>query len=381
MTEWSTRPLGEVADISMGKTPPRADPSSWDSTKSGSNIWVSIADMSAASGGVICDSKEYISDKAASAGRLVPKGTLLMSFKLSIGKLAFAGIDLFTNEAIAALRLDDNSPVTKRYLYHYLSAVDWQSVSAGNEKVKGATLNLTKLAKIPVRFPPKDEQERIVTDLEQATARVVQLTESAVQVARHVGELSRERAEALVVDCGANRISLGDLCEVLDSRRKPITKADRVSGPYPYYGATGAVDFVHGYIFDEPLVLLGEDGAKWAAGDSSAYAVSGKYWVNNHAHVLRPRRERVRDEWLIAYLNAADLGEFITGATVPKLNQGRMREISVPVPPLEDQDAILSALGEVSSRARVLESNYQQIAHLGSQLARSITACAVYGES
>lgn len=150
---------------------------------------------------------------------------------------------------------------------------------------------------------------------------------------------------------------LGGIVDILDSKRKPITKRDRVAGPYPYYGATGVLDWVSGFIFDEPLVLIGEDGAKWGAGDASAFSVSGKTWVNNHAHVLRPHREIVTDEWLIYYLNAADLTEFISGMTVPKLNQGRLREIPIPVPPLEEQKRILAVLDQAFAaldRARAL---------------------------
>src|SRR5438552_1381307 len=97
------------------------------------------------------------------------------------------------------------------------------------------------------------------------------------------------------------RRPLGDLCDVLDHRRKPITKRDRVVGRYPYYGATGVLDYVEGYLFDEKLVLVGEDGAKWASGENTAFMVDGKYWVNNHAHVLRPHRDRLLDSWLVYF--------------------------------------------------------------------------------
>lgn len=139
---------------------------------------------------------------------------------------------------------------------------------------------------------------------------------------------------------------LGDLVDVLDRLRKPITKKDRKAGPYPYYGATGVLDHVDGYVFEEPLVLIGEDGAKWEAGANSAFAIEGKTWVNNHAHVIRPHRDQVLDDWLIYYLNGADLMPFISGMTVPKLNQGRLREIPIPLPPLEEQQRIVAVLDE-----------------------------------
>jgi len=142
-------------------------------------------------------------------------------------------------------------------------------------------------------------------------------------------------------------VKIAELCEVLDNKRKPITKKNRIEGPYPYYGATGVLDYVEGYLFDEDLVLIGEDGAKWGAGDNSAFSITGKTWVNNHAHVVKPHRDIILDQWLIYYLNGEDLSDFITGMTVPKLNQGKLKEISLPVPPIPEQKRIVTLLDTV----------------------------------
>ena len=139
---------------------------------------------------------------------------------------------------------------------------------------------------------------------------------------------------------------LGSVCENLDSQRKPITQRNRILGEIPYYGATGIVDYVKDYLFDEKLVLLGEDGAKWSSGDECAFMIEGKTWVNNHAHVLRPNRKLILDEWLIYNLNFQDLSPYITGMTVPKLNQGKMNEIRIPIPPLPEQKRIVAILDE-----------------------------------
>ena len=139
-------------------------------------------------------------------------------------------------------------------------------------------------------------------------------------------------------------VRLGEICDVLDSLRKPITKKDRIEGDYPYYGATGIVDWVHDYIFEEKLVLVGEDGAKWEAGDATAFIANGKYWVNNHAHVLRPKPDLVIHEWISYYLTGIDLSEFVTGLTVPKLNQANLKIIPIPLPPLAEQQRIVAKL-------------------------------------
>ena len=157
-------------------------------------------------------------------------------------------------------------------------------------------------------------------------------------------------------------VELGETVEILDSLRRPITKHDRKPGPFPYYGATGILDFVDGYLFDEALVLVGEDGAKWGAGEQSAFAVDGKVWVNNHAHVLRTRRSRILDRFLIELLNTLDLKLYTTGVTVPKLNQAKLRSIRIPLPPLEVQREIVAeieAYQRVIDGARAVIDNYK----------------------
>lgn len=157
-------------------------------------------------------------------------------------------------------------------------------------------------------------------------------------------------------------VELGDVVENLDSKRKPINKGSRISGPYPYFGATGIVDYVNEYLFDEKLVLVGEDGAKWGAWEKTAFIVEGKCWVNNHAHVLRPVRKKVLDEFLVAMLNSMDLSSYITGVTVPKLNQQKLNSIKIPLPPLEVQRAIVAEIDgyqKIIDGAKQVVENYQ----------------------
>jgi type I restriction enzyme S subunit len=150
---------------------------------------------------------------------------------------------------------------------------------------------------------------------------------------------------------------LGDLCDILDKKRKPISKQYRISGKYPYYGATGIVDYVNDYIFSEKLILVGEDGAKWGRGEQTAFAVDGKYWVNNHAHVLKPDRNIIIDSWIIYYFNHLDLSDFITGVTVPKLNQNKLVSIKIPVPPIEEQKRIVEILDKAFEGIAQAEAN------------------------
>ena len=125
---------------------------------------------------------------------------------------------------------------------------------------------------------------------------------------------------------------LGEVAEFLDSRRRPITASERIPGPYPYYGANGQQDSVGDYIFDEPLILLAEDGGSFDQPDRGiAYAIEGKTWVNNHAHVLRPR-DHARLRYLVRVLENYDVTPWITGSTRAKLTKAGAFKIPDPPP-------------------------------------------------
>lgn len=141
---------------------------------------------------------------------------------------------------------------------------------------------------------------------------------------------------------------LGDVCEILDSKRVPVTAADRQPGPYPYYGANGVQDYVADYIFDDELVLLAEDGGNFGSKDKPiAYRVSGKCWVNNHAHVLKPK-QGLDVDYLCYSLMFYDVSGLVNGATRQKLTQADMRKMEIPLPSLEEQRRIASVLDKVS---------------------------------
>lgn len=160
---------------------------------------------------------------------------------------------------------------------------------------------------------------------------------------------------------------IGDVCKVLDSKRKPITKSNRQSGSIPYYGATGIQDYVKNYIFDGRYLLVGEDGAKWGKNDNTAFIIEGKSWVNNHAHILQ-LHSNVIDSFARYYLNGKDLNSFITGAVVPKLTQAALVGIPIPVPSLEEQERIVA---EFDLLTEIIDKQKQQLKELDN-LAQSI---------
>lgn len=154
---------------------------------------------------------------------------------------------------------------------------------------------------------------------------------------------------------------LEDVCEILDSRRIPITSSNRIAGPYPYYGANGVQDYVADYIFDDELILLAEDGGNFGSKDKPiAYRVSGKCWVNNHAHVLKPKVDYDVD-YVCYSLMYYDVSGLVNGATRQKLTQADMRKMTIPERALGEQQHIVSILRGIDD---LISLRKQQLAKL-----------------
>lgn len=149
-----------------------------------------------------------------------------------------------------------------------------------------------------------------------------------------------------------------DCCEILDSMRIPITAADRKEGEYPYYGANGIQDHVAGYIFDDELVLLAEDGGNFGSKERPiAYRVSGKCWVNNHAHVLKPKAGLDVD-YLCYSLMFYKVDGMVNGATRQKLTQTVMRKMQIPSRCMEEQKHIVDKLNRI---IKIKEQRQQEL--------------------
>jgi type I restriction enzyme S subunit len=136
---------------------------------------------------------------------------------------------------------------------------------------------------------------------------------------------------------------------ILDNVRKPVSATERAkrSGNIPYYGATGLAGYIDDYLFDEELVLIGEDGAPFFDKQKNvAFIISGKSWVNNHAHVLKAKSNTL-NKFILHYLNQFDYNGFVGGTTRLKLTQGDLKKIPFPLPPLPEQERIVEKLDKL----------------------------------
>ena len=222
----------------------------------------------------------------------------------------------------------------------------------------------TNLAPLQICYPASlPEQHRIVALLDEAfdgIATAKANAEKNLQNARalfesHLQSVFTERGEGWV-ETTVDKISTN-----LDYKRIPITKSDRKSGKYPYYGASGIVDYVADYIFDGDALLVSEDGANLLARSTPiAFSVSGKYWVNNHAHILK-FESMATQRFVEFYFASIRLDEYITGAAQPKLNQKALNSIPIPMPvSVVEQAAIVEHIESLQDETQRLESLYQQ---------------------
>ena len=177
---------------------------------------------------------------------------------------------------------------------------------------------------------------------EQSRAEQSRAEQSRAEQSR--AEQSRALIKLLQYVFGYVVVTLEDIAENCDSMRKPVTSGKREAGEYPYYGASGIVDYVKDYIFDGDYLLVSEDGANLLARSTPiAFSISGKNWVNNHAHVLKFDCYETR-KFIEFYLNSIDLSSYISGGAQPKLNQKNLNRIEIPLPSQERQKYIVEIL-------------------------------------
>lgn len=237
-----------------------------------------------------------------------------------------------------------------RFLRFYLEANPFPSL--------GYARHYRHISALEIPLPPLDEQKRIVAVLDQAFAALARARAHAEANLADAATLLLNWVSAVFtagMDAWPER-GLADICENLDRLRVPITKSDREPGSIPYYGASGVVDHVATHIFDEDLLLVSEDGANLLARTYPiAFSITGKAWVNNHAHVLR-FEDLNTQEFVRLYLNSISLGPFVSGMAQPKLNQKALNSIPVPYPDIAERRKIVGQareIGEASERARI----------------------------
>lgn len=242
----------------------------------------------------------------------------------------------------------------------------WLGSNTGQEEIKKITsksampkFNKTEFKKINIPIPSLEEQTRIVGILDTFTSSIENLKQQIAE-RRKQYEYYRDQLLDLEGKEGVEMKTLPEISKNCDRARKPITSSKRVAGIYPYYGASGIVDYVESYIFDGDYLLISEDGANLVMRTTPiAFSISGKNWVNNHAHVLK-FNDLVTQKYVEIYLNMINLDPWINGAAQPKLNQDNLNRIEIPLPSLEEQSRIVSILDTFEASISNLEAQLKE---------------------
>lgn len=332
---------------------------------------------------LISETELSITEEAVrtSATNILPAGTVVIATRVGLGKVCIVERATAINQDLRGLVPFKADEVHSRFLFWWLKSIAHLIVAQGT----GATVQGVKtpfVASLPFPKIAMAEQQRIVAILDETFDGVDASAANASRNVLNATELFQTSREALFTTRDATWTvePIAAICENLDGRRRPVTKRDRISGDVPYYGASGVVDHVREHLFDEELLLVSEDGANLVARTYPiAFSISGRSWVNNHAHVLRFADQRTQ-KFVEHYLNSIDLEPYVTGMAQPKLNQGALNKILVPMPPLERQKEIVESLHHLHIEAQNLRMLFERKILLLAELKQSLLARAFSGE-
>jgi len=263
----------------------------------------------------------------------------------------------------------DNNPLFTALMFNAKLRTEFAKRVEG-----GSVTNLyyEKLRNIVIYYPADLEEQQKIADFLSTVDEVIVQSEAEVQNLEQQKKAAMQKIFSQEVrfkrEDGTEypeweETTIGEYCDILDNLRKPITKKDREAGIYPYYGSTNIQDYVSDYIFDEPLVLLGEDAAPFMdfRNKPIAQLATGKYWVNNHAHCLRPHGNVVFFYYSVVH---KDIRDYINNPERAKLNQEDMVKIPILLPCDEEQQKIadfLSAYDEAISYAKQELEHWKQL--------------------
>ena len=342
--EWAEIELGQLGSIVTGRTPPKAEPELFGSDYP----FFTPSDMSY--GDRSPPTERFISNEGAQRFRRIrlPTGsTCFVCIGATIGKACLTSQPSFTNQQLNSIIPDDERH-DPRFVYYLLVSVaeDIKALASG---AATPIINKSSFSSFKVKVPSLPTQQRIAAILsvyddliETNTRRIAILEEMARRLYEewfvHFRFPGHETAEFDGdLPKGWEMSTLGEAAENFDRRRKPLSKMQRAerSGPYPYYGAAKVFDYIDDYIFDGRYLLLAEDGSvATPEGFPVLQFVSGKFWPNNHTHILQGIG-RFSTEFLYLALSRHPIMAYVTGAAQPKITQANMNRIPITVAPTQ----------------------------------------------
>jgi len=245
----------------------------------------------------------------------------------------------------------------EKYFYYFFSSESNQKRmrNLANKTTGIANLPIKKVEKESIPIPPLPEQQRLVKKIDSLFEKIdksIELHQKNIDEANAfmgsvLNEVFGELAEKY------SKKQLKDIVDNYDGKRIPIKSSDRenINGQYPYYGASGIIDYVNDYIFDGEYLLISEDGANLTVRKYPiAFIANGKFWVNNHAHIVKAKEDITTNRFMEYAFSFTNINDYITGSAQPKMSQGKMNLIEFSIPPLPIQQKVVEYLDSISEK-------------------------------
>ncbi len=367
---WKTKALGSVAEIIMGQSP---DSRYYSEEEIGLPFLQGCAEFTSKfpSAVLFCSQVK----------KIARTGSILFSVRAPVGRTNLTDTDYIIGRGLAALIA---SQISQDYLHHYLV----YSESGFRNNSQGSTfeaINSKELRDWAISFPEFLQEQTQIATILSTIDRAIEQTEALITkqqriktglmqdlLTKGIDENGNIRSEETheFKDSPLGRIpvewevkSLQECVEFWDGKRVPLKQSDRdlMQGEIPYYGASGIIDYIDKYIFDEDLILVGEDGENVVSRRLPlCFKITGKSWVNNHAHVLKPVFNANID-FLTERLEFFDYTLLISGSAQPKLNQRNLRNLSFSIPPLSEQKMIASLITNQNRSIKEYETEKEKL--------------------
>jgi type I restriction enzyme S subunit len=374
---WAVDRIKDVIPaIYGGGTPDNSHPEYWED---GNITWITPTDFQDfKDSDVISNSRRKITSEGleASAATLLPEGSVVMASRATIGVAKIAGVQLCTNQGFVSFVCERILNKFLRYAIEDYLGDMFANIASGTtfREISRSEVRRTHFA-----FPSFEEQRRIAAYLDEACTAIDGAIRSKRQQLEVLDDLRKsiiykaitrglsERVE--LCDSGVEWVRkkplhwqtcrIKDVCDFFNTARIPLSAEERgqmVEKVYDYYGASGVIDKVEGYLFDGTYILIAEDGANLLRRSSPlAFIASGKFWVNNHAHILRPRFGDIG--YFVHLLENLDYSLYVTGSAQPKLTKENLGKFKIIVPSISEQKQISVFLQGRAEQIQTLKNN------------------------
>ena len=335
MTEWIECTLDKLGEIVGGATP---------STKcedyyGGSIPWITPKDLSSFKGRYITSGERNITEKglASCSAQMMPKDAVLFTSRAPIGYVAIASQSVCTNQGFKSIVVNEKAdPLFVYYLLKYnKDAIEAMGSGTTFKEVSGKTMRAVKV-RIPLDVSYQKRIDAVLDSLDTKIENNERINDNLLAQAQTLYKQFFPYGVQDDLPDGWRIGTVGEIIEIHDSKRIPLSGADRSKMEkkiYPYYGAASLMDLVDNYIFDGKYLLLGEDGT---VVDDAGYPILqyvwGQFWVNNHAHILTGRLG-YDVESLYMLFKQTPVKSIVTGAVQPKISQANLRSVQVVIPP------------------------------------------------